>query len=276
MSTPSFNDIEQISAYLDGELSQAQRARLIARIVKEPDLARAMEEMRQVRALVQQTPRRKVPRNFTLTRKMAGIRPPVPRLVPALSWASAVAMVLFICTLSFNFLAQGGFGAAAPQAADRYNGAAPATMAPAMAAPATAAPATAAPATAAPVAAETPTPALSLLVPATTVAPAGGGKTGLPTVTGPAATSEAGATRVFSAPPAPLATQQAVLQAPTQEAVQAPTQEVSNVTSTTKTPERRPFPWQYAWLGLAVILIGAALLIRWLNVRNFARRNKTR
>jgi len=276
MSTPSFKDIELLSAYLDGELSQAQKARLIARIVKEPDLAKAMEEMRQVRALVQQTPRRRAPRNFTLTPKMAGIRPPVPRLVPALSWASAMAVILFICTLSFNFLAQ-GFGAAAPKAADQFNGAAPVTMAPAMAAPATAAPATAAPATAAPVAVETPTPGPALLVPAaTTVAPAGGGKTGLPTVTGQAEAPSSGATRVFSSPPAPLATRQAVVQAPTQEAVQAPTQAVSNFATTTSTQEKRPFPWQYAWLGLAVILIGAALLIRWLNVRNFTRRNKPR
>ena len=264
MSTPSFKDIEQLSAYLDGELSQAQKTRLVARIVKEPDLARAMEEMRQVRALVQQTPRRKAPRNFTLTPKMAGIRPPVPRLVPALSWASAVAMILFLCTLSFNFIAQGGFLAAAPQAADRFNGAAPATMAPAMAAPATAAPATAAP-----VPVGTPTPGPSLIVPAaTTVAPAGGGKTGLPTITGQAETPSAGVTRIFSSPTAPTPTQEAVIQSPTLEA--------SNVTTASTPRETRPFPWQYAWLGLAAILIGAALLIRWLNVRNFSRRNKTR
>ncbi len=139
MSTPTFHDIEQISAYLDGQLDQSQKTRLVARIVKDPDLAEALEQLRQVRALLQQTPHRRAPRNFTLTPKMAGIRPPVPRVVPALSWASAVAMLLFIFTFGFNLLAQGGFGAAAPRAAsDLYSGAgqAPlATSAPARVAP---------------------------------------------------------------------------------------------------------------------------------------------
>ncbi len=121
MSTPSFRDIELLSAYLDRELSQKEKTRLVARIVKEPELARALEDMRQTRSMLRQTPHRKAPRNFTLTPKMAGIRPPVPRVVPALSWASAVAMLLFICTLGYNFLTVGGsLSAAAPRAADNY------------------------------------------------------------------------------------------------------------------------------------------------------------
>jgi hypothetical protein len=270
MSTPSFNDIEKLSAYLDGELSQDQKTRLVARIVKEPGLAKALEELRQVRALLQQTPRRRARRNFTLTPKMAGIRPPVPRVVPALSWASAVAMILFLCTVSFNFLAQGGLGAAAPKASDRYSGSGPATMAPAMAAPATAAPATAAPAEA-----ETATPAPAFLAPApttppvvSTAAPSGGGKGSLPTKTGLSGTPSAGVTRVFSTPPAPLSTQQGV--------VEAPTQGLSNITTASTPQEKRAFPWQYAWLALAAILIGAALLIRWLNLRSFARQHGTK
>ena len=114
MTTPSFRDVEQLSASLDGQLSQAEKTRLEARIQLDPALSAALVDLRQARAILRRTPKRRLPRNFTLTPKMAGIRPPVPRLVPAFSWASAVAMLLFVCTLGTNLLGRLSFGAAAP------------------------------------------------------------------------------------------------------------------------------------------------------------------
>jgi hypothetical protein len=78
---------------------------------------------------------------------MAGIRPPIPRLVPVLSWASAVAMVLFVFTLGTSLVGQTASGVAAPMVAAAPRGlgggpAAAATMAPVIAAPATQLPAT--------------------------------------------------------------------------------------------------------------------------------------
>ena len=81
MTTPSRRDLEQLSAYLDGQLSQSDRARLEIRIKSDAGLAAALEELRQTRAFLRRTPQRHAPRNFTLTPGMAGIRPPVPRLV---------------------------------------------------------------------------------------------------------------------------------------------------------------------------------------------------
>jgi anti-sigma factor RsiW len=257
MSKPTFHDIEQISAYLDGQLDQSQKTRLVARIVKDPDLAEALEQLRQVRALLQQTPHRRSPRNFTLTPKMAGIRPPVPRVVPALSWASAIAMLLFIFTFGFNLLAQGGFGAAAPRASDLYSGAgqAPlATSAPAMVAPATAAPATAPPVTSAPAFVAPPNNT-------STAVESIPGKATVMTKSAETRTRSAATTPVFSTPTAPQATEQAV------------------TNSTSSSPPVRPqpkraIPWQYIWLSLAVLLVSAALLIRWLNRLAFARRTR--
>ena len=114
MNTPSFHDVEQLSAYLDGQLSQAEKTRLETRIQSDPALAAALTDLRQARAILRRTPGRRSPRNFTLTPKMAGIKPPVPRLVPTLGWASAVAMVLFVFTLGTNLLGQISFGANAP------------------------------------------------------------------------------------------------------------------------------------------------------------------
>jgi hypothetical protein len=114
MTTPSFRDVEQLSAYLDGQLSQSEKTRLAIRIQSDPALAAMLEDLRQARAILRRTPQRRLPRNFTLTPKMAGIKPPIPRAVPALGWASAVAMVLFLLTLGTNLLGQFSSGAAAP------------------------------------------------------------------------------------------------------------------------------------------------------------------
>jgi anti-sigma factor RsiW len=114
MTTPSFRDVEKLSASLDGKLSQAEQTRLEARLRSHPALGDALAELRQARAILRRTPKRRIPHNFTLTPTMAGIRPPLPRAVPALSWASAVAMLLFIFTLGTNLLGQLSPGAAAP------------------------------------------------------------------------------------------------------------------------------------------------------------------
>ncbi len=113
----TFRDIEQLSAYLDGQLPQAETTSLESRLGADPALAAALEELRQARAVLRRTPRRRAPRNFTLTPQMAGIRPPLPRAVPAFSWASAVAMLLFIFTLGANWLGQVSLGASAPMMA---------------------------------------------------------------------------------------------------------------------------------------------------------------
>ena len=60
------------------------------------ELASALDGLRQTRAVLRRTPKHRAPRNYTLTPKMAGIRPPVPRSVPALSWAAAAAALLFL------------------------------------------------------------------------------------------------------------------------------------------------------------------------------------
>ena len=144
MKSLSFRDMEQLSAYLDGQLSPARKTRLEKRIRSDQALVAALEEIHQTRSLLRRMPRRHVPRNFTLTARMAGIRAPVPRAVPALSWASAAAMLLFIFTLGANLVGKISFGASAPMLAAAPSGfgggPAAATQAPAIAAPATASP----------------------------------------------------------------------------------------------------------------------------------------
>jgi hypothetical protein len=227
MKAPTFRDVEQLSAYLDGQLSEVEKSRLEARLKSDPALAALLGGLRQARTVLQRTPKRRAPRNFTLTPKMAGIRPPVPRVVPALSWASAVAMVLFLFTLGTNLLGQLPASASAPMV-DHYvvggrGGGPAATSVPAEAAPATAAPATLAPVNSAGL--ETPTPEFSVLM-------------------------------------APQPTQSGTFAAPSQTAA----------------PKLSPKPansWLFIWPGLAAVLIGAALFVRWRTDRAFKRKNKS-
>jgi anti-sigma factor RsiW len=241
MTSPSFRDMENLSAYLDGQISHSQRTRLEIRIQSDAVLAAALEELRQTRGLLRRTPQRRAPRNFTLTARMAGIRPPVPRLVPALSWASAVAMLLFIFTLGTSLIGQLSFGAAAPMLAAAPSGIgggppAAATQAPAMAAPATPAPEMAAKAT---------------MAPATT-APAAQGTTDQTALATP--TAEA---FVMTAPEATPPGTARIIQPPI-----AP-----------KARSKPLNPWLFIWPGVGVLLGTLALLVRWLSKRAFQRKN---
>ena len=251
MTSPSSHDLEQLSAYLDGQLTRSTHTRLDYRIHSDPALAGALEELRQTRALLRSMPHRRAPRNFTLTAGMARIRPPVPRLVPVFSWASAVAMLFFIFTLGaglFGQLSLGGATVSMNAAAPRAFGAGP--LPAAVAPPATAAPATAAPATVAPVVA-----APATMLPATS-APLGGSSN----------------TPTADQTVAPAPTEQTSLMTVEQATLPAET----GVGQSPLAPKAQPNPvdpWLFIWSGLAVTLAALALMVLWLNKRTFQRKN---
>ena len=234
MTSPSFSDFELLSAYLDGQIAGSEKTRLEIRLRSDPDLAAALEELRHTRLLLRRVPQRRAPRNFTLTPRMAGIRPPMPRLVPVFSWASAAAMLLFIFTLGAGMLSNLSLAAANAAPAGAYGmGGGPAAAVPA--APlATPMPATAAPALLAPQA-ETQTTAADQFILLTPTAQAF-------VMTAPQATQPNDARTV---PPQP-----------------AP-----------KARPEQPNPWLFIWPGLAVLLGILALLISLLNKRAFDKKN---
>jgi len=102
--TPSFRDLENLSVYLDDQLSMADRARLEARFGSEPWLVNTLKELKQARVLMKNTPRKHVPRNFYLTPKMVGIRPPLPRSFPVFRLASITTAIILFLTFAVNFL----------------------------------------------------------------------------------------------------------------------------------------------------------------------------
>ena len=98
----NFRDVELLSAYLDGRLSPPESLQLESRLSSEPQLRATMDDLGTARGLLRQLPQRRVPRNFTLTPKMAGLKAPVPRAYPSLRLATVLAGLLLMITFAVN------------------------------------------------------------------------------------------------------------------------------------------------------------------------------
>src|SRR5215470_13245441 len=160
---PQLNDadLELLSAYIDRQLGDDERAILERRLNDEPALRGALEELRATVALLRDLEPLKPPRSFTIAAPVAA-----PRRAWSFPWpALGSALIAMVCLLTFGYLLirSGGSGgttasapaplqeAAAATAAPAAGGAAPNTSAMRQATGVTAAPAAAAP-TAAPAA----------------------------------------------------------------------------------------------------------------------------
>lgn len=113
----NLRDLENLSAYLDGQLDSKESTRLESRLKSDPELESALRDLRSARGILRQLPSRKAPRNFTLTRQMAGLKPPLPRSYPLIRFATVFAAVLFLFSFTANALTPMfslSFGAAAP------------------------------------------------------------------------------------------------------------------------------------------------------------------
>jgi hypothetical protein len=130
-------DLELLSSYLDGQLKPSDSARLEARLSSDPALREVLGDLRAARGLLRQLPMRKAPRNFTLTPKMVGKNPPLPRSYPAFKFVTALASIMLFFTLGLNFIGpqmaasqstafgMGGSGGGAPEV---FSEAAPAAV----------------------------------------------------------------------------------------------------------------------------------------------------
>lgn len=139
-------DLELLSSYLDGQLNPSDSTRLETRLKSDGQLASTLDDLRAARTLLRQLPKRRAPRNFTLTRKMVGLNPPLPRAYPAFRFATVVATLLFFFTFGVNALAPQlaqatafGTGGGAPEP-EIFSQQAPVMEAAATEAPATEAP----------------------------------------------------------------------------------------------------------------------------------------
>ena len=71
-------DLKNISAYLDGELNASSSRKMKDRLERDPNLRTALDAMRVTKNILQRTPKRPAPRNFTLSSQMVAKSPPLP------------------------------------------------------------------------------------------------------------------------------------------------------------------------------------------------------
>ena len=116
-------DIETLSAYLDGQLNASDAARLEARLKTDSELASVISDLRAARSILRKLPARKAPRNFTLTRQMVGLKPPLPRSYSLFRFATTFAAVLFFFSFTATtLLPMLSFGGAAAPMNTGYGG----------------------------------------------------------------------------------------------------------------------------------------------------------
>ena len=96
-------DFDHLSAYLDNQLSPAEKAGLEARLEHEPELKAALDDLRRAVRALRSLPTVKPPRNFTLSpdraRAIAGPR----HIFPALRLATALAAFAFVIAVVGDF-----------------------------------------------------------------------------------------------------------------------------------------------------------------------------
>ncbi len=103
ISNISPGDWESLSAYVDYRLSESERTLLEGRLHVEPELQRALEEIRRIKAVAWYATRRRAPHNYTLSPRQVKARAASP-LYPAFRLASVLASVLFAMVLVGDFL----------------------------------------------------------------------------------------------------------------------------------------------------------------------------
>ncbi len=233
----NFRDVELLSAYLDGRLSPSDSARLEARLSSDHSLRVTLDELRETRGVLRRLPQRRAPRNFRLTPKMAGLRPPEPRAYPIFRVATALATFLFVASVALNGLAPFAAQRLAAAPAPSYGigggggGGGPSESSPA---------ATEAPVQ--PFAAVMPTPTME-------ATPQAGEETSAPPVTQDSSRN---------------------LAVPTEQANKAAPLESGNAAPSNRQPV--PLPWEIALGALAIIFA----VVTWLLRRNSERRFRER
>ncbi len=96
-------DLEQLSAYLDGELRPAEAAEVETRLQVEPELARTLAELRWMTAGLRRLPRLRPPRRYRLTPEMVGQRGGQWGR-PALRLATAVMTLALVAVIGLDFV----------------------------------------------------------------------------------------------------------------------------------------------------------------------------
>jgi len=89
-------NLEALSAYLDGELTENERERVERLLEVDQDLQNMHEQLMRTRSVLRRTPQLRAPRNYFLTPEMVGQKEKRSRAFPILRFASAFAALLLV------------------------------------------------------------------------------------------------------------------------------------------------------------------------------------
>ena len=99
----SARELQLLSAYLDGELSDKDQKRVEKLLSDHRAANYSLEKLRQVKSVIKLLPIHKVPRNFTISTEEVS-RSLIPGLAGILRYASAVSAALLAVVLAFDFI----------------------------------------------------------------------------------------------------------------------------------------------------------------------------
>jgi hypothetical protein len=114
-------ELEQLSAYLDGQLNETEKKQIETRLAQEPDLREAYEGLRKTKLLFSRIRRVRAPRSFALTPEMVKARKPKRSFTVSLRWATSLAAILLVVVFGAEVIFSNPFMArSAEPAAEVY------------------------------------------------------------------------------------------------------------------------------------------------------------
>jgi hypothetical protein len=94
----STRDYELISAYMDNQLSDKDRAQFEARLNADPELRKELDEISKTRMMIHNLPKLRAPRNYYIKPEIVPVRPTL-RLAPVFGIVSAIASILLVLVI---------------------------------------------------------------------------------------------------------------------------------------------------------------------------------
>src|SRR5262245_2465145 len=117
----SEQDLTLLSSYLDGQLTERERASLEARLSADASLRAEIESLRATVSLLRQAERLRVPRNFTLDPKAHG-KPAQPSLWQRFGFAALTPLAGAASMIAAVMICAGGFVLASGPALQAVSG----------------------------------------------------------------------------------------------------------------------------------------------------------
>ncbi len=103
----SNKDWINLSAYIDGALSEIERARLDKSLAESKDLQQELANLQRLKAAVRALPAKKAPRDFMLSPAMVKVRKQQVKLFASLRLASVAATILFLVAFAGEAILKG-------------------------------------------------------------------------------------------------------------------------------------------------------------------------